>query len=425
MFCQPASLRIWSQPESDFGRFTGMGWYFYTPCCKPLKEGMTMKKSFWLLCLLLFAVFAPTAAQDNVVSKPARVLLHDDNVWGAAWSADGSRILSWSKDGTARIWDAATGEEVLRLEHGAEIVKAYWNKDETQVVTTGMDGIARIWDARTGDTTLQLLTGSGGGVLDAAWNANETRIATVSAPGSGSARSGNIQIWDAKTGKSVLSLAKKSYVYAVTWNQKGDRLLSFSNEGTIVVWNAKTGAAILTVKHKDMAMGALWSADERRILSWSLDGTAIVWDALKGKPLATYAHKNSVSGGLWSADEKQTLTWDNGSSADDPLSGPSNVHVWDSATHEELFTLPHKDWITDAAWSPSGSRILSTAWDGTTNIWDAKTGDLLTVFKDGRMVNGAAWRPDEIQILSWSNPSFDMDCTTERCTGQVSIWDVK
>jgi WD40 repeat protein len=383
-----------------------------------------MKRSFWLLWLLLFAAVAPAAAQDNVVTQPARVLLHDDNVWGAAWSADGSRILSWSKDGTARIWDAASGEETLRLNHGAEIVKAYWNKDETQVVTTGMDGVARIWDMETGKPRLQLRTGSGGGVLDAAWNVGETRIATVSAPGSGSARYGNVQIWDTKTGKSLLSFAKKSYVYAVTWNQKGDRLLSFSNEGTIVVWNAKNGAPLLTLEHTDMAMGAQWSADERRILSWSLDGTAVVWDALRGKKLATLTHPNGVSGALWSVDEQQILTWENGSSTDDPLSGPSNVHVWDSATHEERFTLPHKDWITDARWSPSGSRILSTAWDGTTSIWDAKNGNRLTVFKDGRMVNGAAWRPDEQQVLSWSNPSFEMDCTVERCTGQVSIWDV-
>ena len=31
-------------------------------------------------------------------------LTHDGPVWGAAWNGDGSRILTWSSDGTARVW---------------------------------------------------------------------------------------------------------------------------------------------------------------------------------------------------------------------------------------------------------------------------------------------------------------------------------
>ena len=31
-------------------------------------------------------------------------------VLGAAFDADGRRVLTWSEDGTARLWDAATGQ---------------------------------------------------------------------------------------------------------------------------------------------------------------------------------------------------------------------------------------------------------------------------------------------------------------------------
>jgi WD40 repeat protein len=40
-------------------------------------------------------------------------LRHEATMWGAAFSDDESRILTWSEDGTARRWDAATGQEVL------------------------------------------------------------------------------------------------------------------------------------------------------------------------------------------------------------------------------------------------------------------------------------------------------------------------
>ena len=39
---------------------------------------------------------------------------------GAAFNGDESRILTWSEDGTARLWDAATGKEVVApLRHEA------------------------------------------------------------------------------------------------------------------------------------------------------------------------------------------------------------------------------------------------------------------------------------------------------------------
>ena len=34
-------------------------------------------------------------------------------VLGAAFNGDESRILTWSRDNTARLWDAATGQEVV------------------------------------------------------------------------------------------------------------------------------------------------------------------------------------------------------------------------------------------------------------------------------------------------------------------------
>jgi WD40 repeat protein len=37
---------------------------------------------------------------------------HEGSVFSAAFSPDGSRIVTASDDDTARIWDAATGKEI-------------------------------------------------------------------------------------------------------------------------------------------------------------------------------------------------------------------------------------------------------------------------------------------------------------------------
>ena len=47
---------------------------------------------------------------DAATGKPLVVLEHGDSVWGAAFSPDGSRVVTASDDKTARVWDAANGK---------------------------------------------------------------------------------------------------------------------------------------------------------------------------------------------------------------------------------------------------------------------------------------------------------------------------
>ena len=76
---------------------------------------------------------------------------HDDQVNSAAFSRDGSRIVTASYDKTARLWDAATGKEIAVLAgHEAEVISAAFSPDGSRIVTASGDQTARIWDAATG-----------------------------------------------------------------------------------------------------------------------------------------------------------------------------------------------------------------------------------------------------------------------------------
>jgi hypothetical protein len=64
------------------------------------------------------------------------------------FSPDGRLLVTASKDGTARLWDAFNGEPVCKpMRHETEVLSAQFSKDGLKVVTASVDRSAKIWAA--------------------------------------------------------------------------------------------------------------------------------------------------------------------------------------------------------------------------------------------------------------------------------------
>ena len=62
---------------------------------------------------------------------------------------------SW--DGTAKVWDARTGAEILTLKgHTGPVISASFSPDGSRIVTASRDRTAKVWDAATGAEVLTL-----------------------------------------------------------------------------------------------------------------------------------------------------------------------------------------------------------------------------------------------------------------------------
>ena len=70
---------------------------------------------------------------------------------------DSRALVTASGDGTARLWDAASGKELQRFKHNGPVRAASFSPDANMVVTASEDGTARLWDAASGKE-LQRLT---------------------------------------------------------------------------------------------------------------------------------------------------------------------------------------------------------------------------------------------------------------------------
>ena len=73
------------------------------------------------------------AATGKALSEPMK---HDDQVYSAQFSADGQRVVTASQDQTARVWDAATGKALSEpIKHDNQIYSAQFSADGQRVVT--------------------------------------------------------------------------------------------------------------------------------------------------------------------------------------------------------------------------------------------------------------------------------------------------
>ena len=78
---------------------------------------------------------------------------------------EAKRVLTGSEDGTARLWDAATGQELVpAMKSGGAVSSATFSPDGTRVLTGSEDGTARLWDAATGQELVPAMKSDGRGL---------------------------------------------------------------------------------------------------------------------------------------------------------------------------------------------------------------------------------------------------------------------
>src|SRR5262249_26902524 len=82
---------------------------------------------------------------------------HNQPVQCVQFSHGGTLIVTaGGADNTAHIWNAATSQSIETLRgHSSWVISAAFNKADTLVVTTSQDGTARVWDVKTGENIAQ------------------------------------------------------------------------------------------------------------------------------------------------------------------------------------------------------------------------------------------------------------------------------
>ena len=95
----------------------------------------------------LFVGFEKLNAQDVSKFKCLKTLEgHSHEVISVAYSPDGTKIISGSKDKTIKIWDANTGQCLKTLEgHTGTVRSVAYSPDGTKIISGSWDDTIKIW----------------------------------------------------------------------------------------------------------------------------------------------------------------------------------------------------------------------------------------------------------------------------------------
>lgn len=76
---------------------------------------------------------------------------HSDEVWFVAFSNNGKRLATASKDGSVIIYDTNTFRVKYALkEHRRSVVYVAWSPDDERLISCSQDFEARLWDTTVG-----------------------------------------------------------------------------------------------------------------------------------------------------------------------------------------------------------------------------------------------------------------------------------
>jgi hypothetical protein len=143
--------------------------------------------------------------------------------------------------------------------HTAPLLAAAFSPDGKRIVTASLDGTAKVWDAANGKQLLSL-AGHLGMVWSAGFSPNGRRILTGGSDGTA-------RLWDAANGRELLTLKGHSAEIRAAFSPDGRRIGTASYDQTAKVWEAASSAQVENWRQEEEAAAAEVAAEERRIVA--------------------------------------------------------------------------------------------------------------------------------------------------------------
>ncbi len=337
---------------------------------------------------------------EAATGKLLSTLTHVGGVRGAGFSPGGGTIYTLA-GGTAFLWSIGRGAEPkqrprLRAALGTSAVTSVeFSFDGSRILTAETNGMTTVWNAR--DATKLREIGGETRLSSAQLSPRGDRVLTVG-------RQRPPRMYSVETGELIASYGRRGAFFA-RFSPSGDRIVSSPLSTTVaVVWDAQEATRVAELRgHTNLLTAAAFSSDGRQLVTASLDWTAIVWNAKTGERIATLrGHELGVRSASFDPRDELVLT----------ASIDGTARIWSPANGASLLVLRgHSSSLNSASFDSSARRVVTAAKDATARVWDLEADFGLAA----RQHHGA-----EIETLAFA-PGGDRLLTASRDrTAQIS-----
>lgn len=316
---------------------------------------------------------------------------HSNWTWAADISPDGNLVASGSGplslpaspddlDATARVWDAASGQQVLALSgHSNTVDSVRFTLDGNYLLSASWDGGIRRWDL------------NGGGEV-ARYDVPDARVYMIDLHPDGehfasASGDGIIRMWHIESGQVVREfLGHTADVNGVHISDDGALIASAAGnwageDHTLRLWDAESGELLGVYEgHTAIVNYARIAPNKQFIISTSWDDSVRMWDIESGEEVRQFVgHTGNTFGIDISSDSMTLLT----------TASDTTVRMWDIATGEELNRFDqHSDWVQEIVFSPDESFAVSAGQDLALRRWRIRrrADDLIAWAQDNRYI---------------------------------------
>jgi RNA polymerase sigma factor (sigma-70 family) len=297
---------------------------------------------------------------------------HVDAVYGAAFSLDGKRFASGSKDGAIKIWDTATNKEIKALAGGEDpamnlvfspdgksLASACgWNVDKPMPL--------KIWNVATGKEAVNLKNSVG-----SFWHVVFSPDGKVLAASSGASV---VKLWDTATGQELGTIKEEGgqppgvLITALAFSADGKTLVLGTREGKegedpVRLWNWAEKRSSGSLKIDGHCTGLRFSADGETLITLNERGDLTYWDygKLKERKTVNIGSGNEYSGGLVMSANEKIVALKRG------FLDSAKIELYDTATGKLLETVPTLDaMVYRLVFSPKDMTLAAAGWEKAT-----------------------------------------------------------